>query len=269
MAAAANRPGNGRSQSEDAVFGAADGPRVEPPALQSPIQRAIHPEKPPQIESLDLAVYSRMSQRAGGDFYSFFALPEGRWGMLIADVSGHGPRAAAVMRITHRLVHALPGLPEPPASVLRQVNFQLASRYTGASGAFVTAFYAIFDPASRSLTYARAGHGPPRLRSLRRNTIVPLEGESHFPLGVSAAEDYDSTTQIVESGDQIVFYTDGITEARDPSESMFGVERLDQMVLEGPCDARGMIRSILAGLDQFTRDRHPTDDRTLLVATVL
>ena len=108
MASAADYPGNGRSRrrSEFAVVDAADGPRVESPAPQSRIRRAIRPETPPQIASLDLAVYSQMSQRAGGDYYSFFALPEGRWGILIADVSGHGPRAAAVMRITHQIGRA-------------------------------------------------------------------------------------------------------------------------------------------------------------------
>lgn len=121
------------------------------------IQRSLLPTELPKIPTLDLAASYQTSRWAGGDYYDFFPLPEGRWGILIADVSGHGTPAAVIMAITHGIAHTYPGPPDPPSKMLNFVNHHLATRYTTDSGAFVTAFYGIYDPTNRTLNYSSAG----------------------------------------------------------------------------------------------------------------
>src|SRR5262249_57089037 len=105
------------------------------------IQRSLLPEKLPKIPTLDLAASYQTSRQAGGDYYDFFPLPDGKWGILIADVSGHGTPAAVLMAVTHSLAHTYPGPPTPPSAMLDYVNGKLADLYTGSGDTFVTAFY--------------------------------------------------------------------------------------------------------------------------------
>src|SRR5438132_4178240 len=114
------------------------------------IQRSLLPAELPRIPTMDLAVYYQPSARAGGDYYDFFPLPEGKWGIFIADVSGHGTPAAVLMAVTHCIAHTHPGPPLQPGRVLEYLNYHLAARYTN-NGSFVTAFYGIYDPETRRL----------------------------------------------------------------------------------------------------------------------
>lgn len=232
------------------------------------IQRSLLPRELPAIPRLDLAAHYQTSRWAGGDYYDFFPLPDGQWGLLIADVSGHGTPAAVMMAITHSLAHSYPGHPTPPSVLLAHVNARLARLYTADSGTFVTAFYAIFEPRRRTLTYASAGHNPPRLKRCGGRRIDVLDGVGGLPLGLFDDIGYEQATVALEPGDQVVLYTDGITEATDPDGRMYGVPRLDEVL--GRCQetADGLIRAILDDLARFTGDQPPADDRTLLVARV-
>src|SRR4029077_6997078 len=126
-------------------------------------------------------------------------------------VSGHGTPAAVMMAILHSLAHTLPGPPDPPAKLFKHVNEHFASRYTSEFEAFVTAFYGIYDPVRRELTYASAGHNPPRLKRCEDGSVLSLDTVGNLPLGVDVEMTYDQTTQVLRPGDQIIFYTDGIT----------------------------------------------------------
>ena len=112
------------------------------------IQLSLLPAELPQIPTLDLAAFYRPSHRAGGDYYDFFPLPDGKWGIFVGDVSGHGTPAAVLMAVTHSIAHTCPGPPSPPGKILAYLNEHLVSRYTSHNGSFVTAFYAIYDPAT-------------------------------------------------------------------------------------------------------------------------
>jgi phosphoserine phosphatase RsbU/P len=232
------------------------------------IQRSLLPKEIPAIANLKLAAHYQTSKWAGGDYYDFFPLPDGRWGILIADVSGHGTPAAVMMAITHSIAHAHPGHFDPPSTLLGHVNNQLATRYTAMHEAFVTAFYGVFDPARRELTYASAGHNPPRLKRCEDGSIMSLDGVGNLPLGVNADQEYAQATQTLRPGDQIVFYTDGVTEATDPSGQMFGQERLDEALENCHLDADGLIDAVLSALDRFTAGQPAADDRTVVVAKV-
>lgn len=232
------------------------------------IQRSLLPKTIPNIPGLSLAAHYQTSQWAGGDYYDFFPLSGNRWGILIADVSGHGTPAAVMMAITHSIAHAVPESPDPPATMLNHVNRQLAKLYTTNNEAFVTAFYGIYDPVNRTLTYASAGHNPPRLKRCEDGSVMALDGVGNLPLGVFEDQEYDQATQALRPGDQIVFYTDGITEATNPAGKMFDTERLDQALANCHLDADGLIEAVLTALDQFTAGEPASDDRTVLVAKV-
>lgn len=232
------------------------------------IQRSLLPKTIPTIPGLGLAAYYQTSQWAGGDYYDFFPLPDGRWGILIADVSGHGTPAAVMMAITHSIAHAVPGPPDPPASMLNHVNRQLATHYTADNETFVTAFYGTYDPARRELTYACAGHNPPRLKRCEDGSVISLDSVGNLPLGLFPEQEYEQSTQTLRPGDQIVFYTDGITDATNPTGSMFGMGRLDEALANCHLDADGLIEAVLEALQDFTDGEPAADDRTLLVAKV-
>lgn len=230
------------------------------------MQRALLPASLPEIPSLRLAAHYQTSARAGGDYYDFFPLPEGKWGILIADVSGHGTPAAVMMAITHAIAHQFPGPPMPPSQVLGFVNRKLTDLYTGHNSTFVTAFYGIYDPERRTLWYSNAGHNPPRVKRCDDGSMFGLEEAAGLPMGIESHENYPEYTRQLMRGDQIIFYTDGITEAMNHQGEMFGTDRLDQSLGNCMYDADALIGDVLAHLEQFTAGAPVTDDRTLLVA---
>jgi phosphoserine phosphatase RsbU/P len=232
------------------------------------IQRSLLPQVLPSIPNLELAAYYRTSRWAGGDYYDFFPLPDGRWGILIADVSGHGTPAAVLMAITHSLAHSLPGPPDPPAVMLGYVNRELSRHYTASNEVFVTAFYGVYDPVGRSLIYSSAGHNPPRLKRCGDDSIRSLEEVGGPPLGLLEHTEYSQTTLALKPGDILAFYTDGITEAMNDRSHQFGANRFDEVLRRCGLDAGAIVTAVIETLEEFTGGHAPEDDRTLLVGKV-
>jgi phosphoserine phosphatase RsbU/P len=232
------------------------------------IQRSLLPRKPPKIPTMAVAAYYQTAHRAGGDYYDFFPFPDGKWGILVADVSGHGTPAAVLMAVTHSLAHTYQGPPTPPGEMLNHVNDHLTRLYTGESDTFVTAFYGVYNPADRTLTYASAGHNPPRLKRCDDGTLAELDGARGLPLGISPTERYREQRHTLVPGDQLVFYTDGITEAEGPSGEMFGTERLDKVLENCSVTASDLLQAVLEAVNEFTAGRPAADDRTVLVAKI-
>ena len=234
------------------------------------IQRSLLPESLPTIPGFDLAAYYRTSARAGGDYYDFFPLDGGQWGLFIADVSGHGTPAAVLMAITHAIAHAKPGMHTPPAKLLTYLNDRLTRAYTR-GGTFVTAFYGVLDPAGRRLIYSTAGHNPPRLVRGGAGGGIALDcADGGLPLGIEVDQSYNEASVPLERGDLLLLYTDGITEAAAPlkggaSRQLFGVERLDKLLLEcGGASAEGCIERVRTEVAAFCEGQPPTDDQTLI-----
>jgi sigma-B regulation protein RsbU (phosphoserine phosphatase) len=230
------------------------------------MQKSLLPKTLPAIPTLDLAVHYETSRRAGGDYYDIFDLGAGRWGILMADVSGHSTPAAVIMAITHAVAHLHPGNGTPPAELLRFVNHHLASRYTTVPTTFVTAFYGVYDARARTLTYARAGHNPPRI--CRGGEAFELDQVGGLPLGITPDEEYEEHTVRLEAGDAMLFYTDGITEARDATGGMFGVEPLDRALVSCAGSVRALLANVLKDLHAFTIGQAIQDDRTVLAGVV-
>ncbi|MGQ0615034.1 MAG: PP2C family protein-serine/threonine phosphatase [Planctomycetaceae bacterium] len=236
--------------------------------LIADIQRSLLPRELPRIAALDLAAHYRPAAVAGGDYYDFLALAGGRLGILIADVSGHGSPAAVEMAITRTLAHSHPRTVDAPGPLLAYVNDHLADRYRRGTGTFVTAFYGVFDPGKGEVRYARAGHPPPRLKRCSDGTLLSFDDARGLPLGVQQGARYEEAILRVLPGDQIVFYTDGITEALNPDNEQFGPARLDETLENCTLEASGLVDTVLGAVDAFSSGREPIDDRTLLVARV-
>jgi sigma-B regulation protein RsbU (phosphoserine phosphatase) len=243
------------------------------------IQKSLLPAELPKIPTLEMDVYYQTSRRAGGDYYDFFPLPgahgepsgseRGRWGILIADVSGHGTPAAVLMAVCHSIAHTHSGPPAPPSELLGFLNKHLTARYTLGTGSFITAFYGIYDPVTRTMMYSSAGHCPPRIRRAKDGAIRSLDCARDLPLGIEDGERYHDVVATFGADDAILFYTDGITEGRVAnSQDLFGIERLDEVLAN--CDNRPgeMIRRTLDSLELFTAGSPPADERTLLAVRV-
>jgi len=253
------------------------------------MQRSLLPSTLPKISTIDLAAHYETSARAGGDYYDIFDLGEGRWGIFVADVSGHGTPAAVLMAITHSLAHTFhyvigrdscSGQTERyPSLFLEYLNKSLESRYTSSSAAFVTAFFGIYDERKRTLVSANAGHPPPRVKRCSDGSTIVIDGGADrargsateprdLPLGIIPETRYGLHTAQLEPGDQLVLYTDGITEARSPSGELLGTGRLDRAIENCGITADGLISAILEEVRSFTQGASADDDRTVLVGKV-
>lgn len=232
------------------------------------IQRSLLPQDLPPVPGLELAALYEPSAHAGGDYYDVFTLPDGKFGFLIADVSGHGTPAAVIMAVTHAIARTYAGPAGHPCQFLDHLNDKLLASYTGLNGSFVTAFYGVYDPSSREFRYASAGHNPPRLLSGGRMTALDAVGG--LPLGIMPTQECSEAAVTLRPGDTLALYTDGIIEAQDATNELFGVERLDAVLRANRGSMMDLAEAISAAVNAFTgaADRPPSDDRTLLLARV-
>ena len=241
------------------------------------IQRALLPDELPDIPGLKLAANYTTFDRAGGDLYDVVRLGEraathgeedDRWAFLIGDVSGPGPAAAGVMAMFHAILHAYPFKPKGPGEVLTHVNKHLCSKRIDNS--FVTAFLAFYDPATRQLTYARAGHDPPILKQFPHDAApARLDAVGELPLGILGDVQYSEATVQLRSGQTLILYTDGITESRRNGLELFGVEGIERSLIACTGAADCAVQHITQAVLDHTKDFRPNDDQTVLAVQVL
>ncbi len=229
------------------------------------IQRSLLPQELPAIPGLELAARYGTFDRAGGDYYDVFPDPAGfgRWGIIVADASGHGPSAAVVTAMLHSIVRNLDSLPAPEL-LLEEINRRLFARRIGNS--FVTALAAVYDPKESRLEFAGAGHPPPILRP-GATPADPRETDLDGgpPLGILDTVGSQRTTITLAPGDTILFYTDGISEAMSPQHKLFGTDRILDAVRAGPPTPQGILDAIDAALKAHIAGERPSDDQTILV----
>lgn len=136
------------------------------------------------------------------------------------------------------------------------------------SWVFVTVFYGVYRPAERTLTYVRAGHDPPRFRKAGDRVVTPLDGVGEVPLGILPGVGYSEASVRLASGDTILVYTDGITEAMNEANDLFGEERLDRLVASHGENAAALVARALTNVRAFEGARRASDDQTLLAVLV-
>src|SRR6266436_1031448 len=227
------------------------------------VQKSLLPTQLPSIPGFILAADWRPAREVAGDFYDFFSLPDGRWGIVLADVSGKGAPAALYMAMARSLIRSEAGRYSNPSAVLTEVNRRLLAE--SCNEMFVTVFYAIVDPLQRLLTYANAGHDPPFLR--RASGSVERLALGGLIMGVFEEVSFSDETLKLESGDTLVAHTDGLTDTVNHEDEAYGQTRLADTIDRAPAGAQDMLDHILRDLSAFAGPVPQPDDITLLVLT--
>jgi sigma-B regulation protein RsbU (phosphoserine phosphatase) len=219
------------------------------------IQQALLPRCSPYIPGFAVSGLSTPAGAVGGDWYDFIPFDDGRWGLVLADVSGKGTAAALLMSATRGMLRSL-ATACCPSEVLRKLNELLVNDFP--SGRFVTMIYAVLDPAERTLRFASAGHLHPLL--IEGADIRFLETERGLPLGIRFGE-YSEAEVHLAPGSRLLFYSDGITEATNPDDDEYGGMRLEQHFRRTEASAE----SILDDVRSFANGAGLQDDATVIL----
>lgn len=227
------------------------------------IQESILPSTTPNIRGLKISALHRQMSHVGGDFYDFHVLDEARLGILSADISGHGASAAiigAMLKISFSIEEAYANEPD---RLMARLN---RSMYGRCENHFITGAYAYFDLYTRRMIYANAGHTPLLVWRERLQRVDSIEARG-LPLGVSPRIECEIRESALEPGDRFLFFTDGITEARNNAGVFFGEEGLAQLLAtrrQAPLDQ--FVHEVEAELVQWIRPRTQLEDDISLIA---
>jgi sigma-B regulation protein RsbU (phosphoserine phosphatase) len=231
--------------------------------LAAEIQRQILPKGAPQVPGYQLAGWNRPARQVGGDYYDMFPTRSGRMGLVVGDVSGKGIPAALMVSTLHsalRLLLDQSGIGPP---LVEKLNKHILE--SSMPNKFITMFLAELDPETGHLLYANAGHNPGLL--LRSNGQVEELGSGGVPLGLLPGSRYQAREVVLEPGDLLCLYSDGITEAESVEEEEFGTERLCDVLRahRGELGIQAVLDAIRVSVEEFTRGQPQGDDQTLLV----
>ena len=224
------------------------------------IQQALLPRSSPYIPGFAINGLCVPVGAVGGDWYDFVPMHDGRWGLVLADVSGKGTAAALLMAATRGVLRSLAEESCTPAEVLRRLNQLLVDDLPPAR--FVTMVYAVIDPKKRTLTLASAGHLQPLL--IQGQEAQFLDTEAGLPLGVGPGEFSESEIELTP-GSRLIFYSDGITEAVNGDDEEYGEARLKQHLLQPGTS----VESLLEDVRSFANGFGLHDDATVITVELL
>lgn len=226
------------------------------------IQLDLLPDRPPTPDKCDIEMYYRPAREVGGDYFDFFQLPDRNLGLAIADVAGKGIPAALTMAGLKGNLEAYVQSIYSISEIIQKVN---ESSVLGEGDPIMTGlFYGVLDTDSGTLTYVNAGHNPPLL--LKRDGATRWLDRGGLILGLSSGARYEHESLGVDSGDVLVLYTDGLTEAMDHSGREFGTERLMSVVRENrDLSAHQISSGILEAVNGHAGNLPQSDDQTLVV----
>ncbi|MBQ0024631.1 MAG: SpoIIE family protein phosphatase [Bacteroidales bacterium] len=213
--------------------------------------------------SVDIYASMMAAKEVGGDFYDFFPIDDTHFGFTLADVSGKGVPAALFMAVSRTMIKAYGTRDIHSADCIVKVNDLLSEE--SLNSMFVTTFYGVYDLESGVIDYTNAGHNPPYI--LRADgTVECLPKERNIALGAMGGMPYKSNTLTLGSGDALVMFTDGVTEAEDINHGQFGEPRLEETLasLKG-CTSKEIVDKINEKVKEFAGEAEQSDDVTQLV----
>jgi serine phosphatase RsbU (regulator of sigma subunit) len=245
-------------------------------AVARRIQELFLPRKLPQPSGWQVAAFSRGAQAIGGDFFDCIELPGGQLGIVVADVCGKGVPAALFVALTRSLLRAASLAPwafqhgdglaaeDVLAGALWFTNDYIASEH-GESNMFVTLFYGVLEPETGELCFINAGHNPPLVLDAHAKHARELDS-SALPLGIVAGQVYETARVTLAPGEQLISFSDGITEAMSVTGEPFGDQRLMQALRDHPSTpAPQLVEALTALVDQHAAGAPQSDDMTLLI----
>ena len=223
------------------------------------IQQQFLPRELPNLPQWQIAAYYGPARAVGGDFYDFIEMPGGRIGIAVGDVTDKGVPAALVMARTHSILRAEASRSDSPGEILARANELLVPEMPARM--FVTCLFAILDPRTGRMVLANAGHNLPYVRT--DDGVVELRATG-MPLGLMADIKYDETEGVIAPGSNVLLYSDGLVEAHDPAQEMFGFPRLRQAMTIDDAGS-DLLDRLLEDLRAFTgADWEQEDDITLV-----
>ena len=229
-------------------------------AIARDIQLRMLPKHCPEDAPFELYAKLRAAREVGGDLYDY-QWRNGRLCFCIGDVSGKGMPAALVMALTKTLFRANGAFLEAPSKLMAAVNAQLYEE-TGPS-IFVSAFCGFFDPADGRLVYSNAGHEPPLILAPAQPPRL-LQTQRSLALGILPSFSYQDEEITLQARESLLLYTDGVTEALNPTLELYGLSRLQSELAHPPDDApRAVVRQVLAAVGRFSAGTPQADDLTL------
>ena len=226
------------------------------------IQKAMLPPGRFRAPGADVAGFSRPANTVGGDFYEILPLGDGRLVMAVGDVAGKGSPAALLMALLLAMMRTLNDERLEPAELIARLNVQVCRQAPGSR--FITLFYALFDMNTGSLTYVNAGHTPPLL--LRNRGEIERLHEGGIALGLFDESAYATGRTLMQHGDLLAVYSDGITEAENPEGRPFDERGLENVLIAERHNNIAAIGSAVAkAVEVHTADTRLADDLTLLL----
>jgi serine phosphatase RsbU (regulator of sigma subunit) len=227
------------------------------------IQQTLLPKTLPELPGYKVAAYYQPAREVGGDFYDFLELEDGRLGLVVGDVTDKGVPAALVMATTRTMLRGGAQRLFSPGEVLRRANDALVTDIP--SNMFITCLYAILDLESGHLVYANAGHDLPYRRRAGRSESAEELRATGMPLGLMPGMGYEEKEIVLEKGESVLFYSDGLVEAHDPHREMFGFPRLQDLVGTHRSGGSALISFLLSELTRFTGEDWVQEDDITLV----
>jgi len=224
------------------------------------IQHSFLPQEPPQVEGYEFADWYTTAHEVGGDFYDFIRLPDGRWGIVVGDVSGKGITAALMMaKMTAQTrLHAAAGL--GPGALLSELN---QSMMTSEPDLFVTMLMMVLDNEQHTLIVSNAGHLPPMVRR-EDGTVEAADCENSLPIGVTDDTEFPETTLDIAAGERICTFTDGVTEAMNEKGELYGFDRFKEAMAAAPPTPAGILETVQKSLADYTGGARQSDDLSLV-----
>jgi len=234
------------------------------------IQHWLVPQSPPRVPGVDIAFSSRPANTVGGDYYDAFLLDGAaptpasqRLLLVVADVAGKSVPAALLMATFQASLRTVASAATPVAEIVRRMN-DYACAHSLRGLRFTTAFFADFEPATRVLTYIRAGHNVPILR--RSSGEVQRLEEGDLPLGINPGARFPAGSATLARGDLLVIFTDGVVEAVNERGEEFGETRLLDVLQAGlPGTAAATLARLTSAVDAFVGFTRQHDDITWLI----
>jgi len=211
----------------------------------------------------DFSIHAEMiaAKHVGGDFFDYFPIGNGRMGFLIADVSGKGVPAALFMAMSRTVMRTVGKAGADPSDCISQANDLIAS--DNEEDMFVTMFFGELDLASGELLYCNAGHDP--ALHVGADGALELLGTTGPAVGLFEGAPYQSARALIRPGDSCVLYSDGVTEAFDPDDNVYGEEKLQNLVKAARADsAWDIVHKVMSSVDAFASGRDRADDTTCL-----
>jgi sigma-B regulation protein RsbU (phosphoserine phosphatase) len=231
--------------------------------LAAQVQRMFLPIHRPSVHGLEIAGMMQPARGVSGDYYNYTAIDEHTLQIVIADVAGKGVPAALLMSATAAAVQLEAREERDMLEMVNRLNSSLHS--LSDSSRYVTLLLADIDARSRSLRYVNCGHNPALLFQAETHEVIPMSS-SCFPIGMFDSEACAIDSANLTTGDVLVLYTDGVTEARDSRGEEFGMERLSNLIRHGhTLSADGLMNHVLESVRDFSRDVGFDDDATILV----